>query len=202
MDTKIIHITAAQGPLECQLAVSKVLSLLLDSLRNLGGKCEVIDRKIGDANGTLHSATIEIKGKAAIVESENWIGTIQWIQKSPFRPMHGRKNWFIGVYEIPEINELKFKESDIDFQAVRSSGAGGQYVNKVSSAIRATHRATGISVFSQESRSQQQNKKIAIERLKVKIALENTEIQLKMIAQKWMQHKNLERGNAVKVFQN
>ena len=115
MDTKIIHITAAQGPLECQLAVSKVLSLLFDSLRNLGGKCEVLDRKIGDANGTLHSATIEIKGKAAIDESKNWIGTIQWIQK---------------------------------------------------------------------------------------IALENTEIQLKMIAQKWMQHKNLERGNAVKVFQN
>jgi peptide chain release factor len=116
--------------------------------------------------------------------------------------MHGRKNWFIGVYEIPEICELKFNESDIDFQAVRSSGAGGQHVNKVSSAIRATHRATGISVFSQESRSQQQNKKIAIERLKEKIALENTEIQLKMIAQKWMQHKSLERGNAVKVFQN
>lgn len=200
MDTKIIQITAAQGPVECQLAVAKVLALFLAAIENQKGKAKVLDRKVGDKIGTLHSSTILLEGKNAIEESEKWIGTIQWIQKSPYRPMHKRKNWFVGVFEIPNNPMPILDEKSIEFQAVRSSGPGGQHVNKVSSAIRATDNSTGISVFVQESRSQLQNKKIALERLKEKLTNFQHENRVKILTEKWHQHKGLERGNPIQIF--
>jgi len=200
MDTKIIQITAAQGPLECQLAVAKTLALFLSAIESKKGKAKVLERKQGDQSGTLHSASIQVEGKIAIEESKKWIGTIQWIQKSPYRPMHRRKNWFIGIFEIPFLKVSKLDEKTILFQAVRSSGAGGQHVNKVSSAVRATDPLSGISVFVQESRSQFQNKKIALERLKEKVACFRQEQELKLLTEKWLQHKELTRGNPVQTF--
>lgn len=200
MDTKIIQITAAQGPLECQLAVAKVLALLLTAIENQKGKAKLLDRKVGDKIGTLHSCTILLEGKIALEESLKWIGTIQWIQKSPYRTMHRRKNWFVGVFEIPHQQKTKLDEKLILFQAVRSSGPGGQHVNKVSSAIRATDPKTGISVFVQESRSQLQNKKIALERLIEKVAQFEQDNEIDLLTTKWMQHKGLERGNPVQTF--
>jgi peptide chain release factor len=200
METKLVHITTAKGPLECQLAAGKILGALLADLREKGLQAEVIDRTPGPESGTILSATIQINGIAIQTAIQSWLGTIQWIQKSPYRPNHGRKNWFVGIFEVNPAKITGWNENEIVYQSVRSSGSGGQHVNKVSSAVRAIHQPSGISVFVQESRSQLQNKKIARERIREKLEKVQSEKLLAVVNQTWSQHHELERGNPVRTF--
>jgi len=200
MKTKTIQITSGRGPVECCWVVAQVLKYLIEDIKKAKIKYTLLHRELGTENRTLQSATIQLQGKTLEPFLSNWLGTVQWIGKSSIRKFHKRKNWFIGIYEIKEPDETILKENDITFQAIRSSGAGGQHINKVSSAIRATHAKTGMQVLVMDSRSQHQNKKIAIKRLQEKVAEFNTE-QLKVSAQKqWGNHLNLERGNPIRVF--
>lgn len=200
MDKQYVHITAANGPLECQLAAAKILAELLTDFRNNGLKVEVIQRFQGDENGTITSALLEVSGRDLETIVQPWIGTIQWIQKSPYRPNHGRKNWFVGVFLLEMPVSQKWNEKDFEIQAVRSSGAGGQHVNKVSSAIRIMHVPTGTQVFVQESRSQLQNKKLAWDRIIQKLESTQLDQMVQLAEDSWSQHRELERGNPVKVF--
>ncbi|TSJ44751.1 peptide chain release factor H [Fluviicola chungangensis] len=200
METKLVHITTAKGPLECQLAAGKILAALLAELRQKGVQAEVIDRTAGQENGTILSATIQINGIAIQTAIQSWLGTIQWIQQSPYRPNHGRKNWFVGIFEVNPVEITGWDENEISYQSVRSSGAGGQHVNKVSSAVRAIHKPSGTMVFVQESRSQLQNKKIARERIREKLEKVQSEKLVSVINQTWSQHQELERGNPVRTF--
>lgn len=200
METKLLHITTAKGPLECQLAAGKILGALLSDLRQKGLQAEVIDRTAGSESGTILSATIQINGIAIQTAIQSWLGTIQWIQKSPYRPNHGRKNWFVGIFEVNQAEMIGWNENEIIYQSVRSSGSGGQHVNKVSSAVRAIHQPTGTMVFVQESRSQLQNKKIARERIREKLEKVQSEKLVAVVNQTWSQHHELERGNPVKTF--
>jgi peptide chain release factor len=200
METKLIHITTAKGPLECQLAAGKILGALLADLRNRGLRAETLDRIAGQESGTILSATIQVSGNTIQETIQTWLGTVQWIQKSPYRPNHGRKNWFVGIFEVNPAEALSWNENEIVYQSVRSSGAGGQHVNKVSSAVRATHTPTGTTVFVQESRSQMQNKKIAQERIREKLEKVQSEKLVEVVNQTWSQHHELERGNPVRTF--
>lgn len=200
METRLLHITTAKGPLECQLAAGKILGALLSDLRQKGLQAEVIDRTAGSESGTILSATIQVNGIAIQTAIQSWLGTIQWIQKSPYRPNHGRKNWFVGVFEVNPAEMIGWNENEIVYQSVRSSGSGGQHVNKVSSAVRAIHQPTGTMVFVQESRSQLQNKKIARERIREKLEKVQSEKLVAVVNQTWSQHHELERGNPVKTF--
>lgn len=200
METKLVHITTANGPLECQLAAGKILGALLADLRQKGLQAEVIDRTAGPESGTILSATVRVSGNAVREAIQTWLGTIQWIQKSPYRPNHGRKNWFVGIFEVNSAKTVSWNENEILYQSVRSSGAGGQHINKVSSAVRAIHQPTGTMVFVQESRSQLQNKKIARERIREKLEKVQNEKLLEMVNQTWSQHHELERGNPVRTF--
>lgn len=200
METRLLHITTAKGPLECQLAAGKILGALLADLRQKGFQAETVDRIPGTESGTILSATIQVKGIAIQTAIQSWLGTIQWIQKSPYRPNHGRKNWFVGIFEVNPAETVSWNENEIVYQSVRSSGSGGQHVNKVSSAVRAIHQPSGISVFVQESRSQLQNKKIARERIREKLEKAQSEKLLDVVNQTWSQHHELERGNPVRTF--
>ena len=200
METKIIHITSAKGPAECQLAAAKILSELLNELRAKGFFATVLERISGDENGIILSATVQVSGINVGTALQPWIGTIQWIQRSPYRPNHGRKNWFVGVFEVKAKTMDYWTENEISYQSIRSSGSGGQHVNKVSSAVRATHIPTGISVFVQDSRSQLKNKKTAFERIVEKLNQHFGKELIERIHQQWAQCHELERGNPVKVF--
>lgn len=200
METKVLHITTAKGPLECQLAAGKILAALLADLRKKGVQAETMDRMPGAESGTILSATVRVEGNAVQSAIQTWLGTVQWIQKSPYRPNHGRKNWFVGIFEVNPAASVSWNENEIIYQSVRSSGSGGQHVNKVSSAVRATHTPSGISVFVQESRSQLQNKKIARERIAEKLEKHQSNKLLEMVTQTWSQHHELERGNPVRTF--
>ncbi|CAL2080100.1 Peptide chain release factor H [Tenacibaculum dicentrarchi] len=200
MDTKIIQFTAAKGPAECAWVVAKVLKMFLKELMRTKCTYQILHKEDGIENGTVQSVSIEIKGKELAVFLKDWLGTIQWVGTSTIRKFHKRKNWFIGCYELEEYQQKKIIDTEIKFQAIRSSGAGGQHVNKVSSAIRAKHIPSGIQVLVMDSRSQHQNKKIAIERLKEKIK-EHSTIELKSaVKTAWKNHLDLERGNPVRIF--
>ncbi|HEY1193004.1 peptide chain release factor H [Flavobacterium sp.] len=197
---RIIQITAGRGPAECTWVVAQVLKKVLEEAQEHRLETVLLQREAGTENGTVETASLAVKGKSADQFVNSWIGTIQWIGQSQFRKMHKRKNWFIGIFEIEQQKNSLFSENDIQYQAMRSSGAGGQHVNKVSSAIRATHIPTGIAVVAMDSRSQHQNKKLATERLIKKLEDEKL-LQLKSHVEKqWENQLNVQRGNPVRVF--
>jgi peptide chain release factor len=200
--TKTIQITAGKGPAECNWVVAKVLKVLLKELQINKMKYIILQQEKGNENGTVQSATIQFSGDEKLVTQflKEWIGTIQWIGTSTFRKFHKRKNWFIGILEVVQNKKIEFKECDVKYQAMRSSGPGGQHVNKVSSAIRAIHVPTGIQVVVMESRSQHQNKKLAKQRLQQKVTERNLEGFKALIKDQWGNHQELERGNPVKIF--
>lgn len=200
MKTKIIQITSGRGPAECCWVVAKVLKFFIKEIENNQIKYEIIYREAGSENGAIQSVTLQLQGENLSLFLKDWLGTIQWIGASTFRKFHKRKNWFIGCFEVEYSRTLKISTSEIQFQAIRSSGPGGQHVNKVSSAIRALHIPTGIQVVAMDSRSQHQNKKIAIQRLQEKVAEFNAQQLQNNIADQWKNHLNLQRGNPVKVF--
>lgn len=197
---KIIQITAGRGPAECTWVVAQVLKKVLDEAQEQQLEAILLQREVGQENGTVETATIAIKGNNADMFANSWIGTIQWIGQSQFRKMHKRKNWFIGIFEIEAQRNISISENDIQYQAMRSSGAGGQHVNKVSSAIRATHIPTGIAVVSMDSRSQHQNKKLATERLLKKLEDETLQQLKNHVGKQWENQLNIQRGNPVRVF--
>ncbi|NAS31929.1 peptide chain release factor H [Flavobacteriaceae bacterium R38] len=197
---KIIQITAGKGSAECQWVVAQVVKLFLEGAKENGLKYGIIHREPGSENRTLQSIVISLKGEHIEAFLKDWLGTVQWIGASKLRKHHKRRNWFIGVFEMEQARALELNEKDIVFQTMRSTGPGGQHVNKVNSAVRATHIPTGVSVVAMNSRSQHQNKKLAMQRLKEKIDEVNLEQMKKMTINQWENHLNLERGNPVKVF--
>lgn len=201
MNTKYLQITAGRGPAECTWVVAQVLKKLLAEAQEKGFETTILDREKGEENGTIDSVLVQITGKETAIFIQSWIGTIQWIGKSTFRKFHQRKNWFIGIFEVEMSQANTLNEKDIQYQAIRSSGAGGQHVNKVSSAIRATHLPTGISVVAMDSRSQLQNKKLATERLKQKLEVNNLELLKSQTQNHWNNQLQVERGNPVRTFE-
>lgn len=166
---KIIQITAGRGPAECTWVAAQVLKKVLEEAQTQQLEVTVLQREAGSENGTVASALLQIKGNSVAAFVATWTATIQWIGQSSFRKMHKRKNWFIGVFEMEALQRKTISEKDIQYQAMRSSGAGGQHVNKVSSAVRATYFPSGLSVVSMDLRSQHQNKKLATDRLLEKL---------------------------------
>ena len=197
---KIIQITAGRGPAECTWVVAQVLKKVLEEAQEQQLETVLLQREAGQENGTVETASIAVKGEYSDQFVKSWIGTIQWIGQSQFRKMHKRKNWFIGIFEIEPQKGGLIMENDIRYQAMRSSGAGGQHVNKVSSAIRATHIPTGIAVVSMDSRSQHQNKKLATERLLKKLEDETLQQLKNHVGKQWENQLNIERGNPIRVF--
>ncbi|REG92952.1 peptide chain release factor H [Flavobacterium aquicola] len=197
---KIIQITAGRGPAECTWVVAQVLKKILDEAQHSQIEATVLQREAGTENGTVLTALILLKGKTVIEFVNSWKGTIQWIGQSSFRKMHKRKNWFIGIFEMDALAIKSISEKDIQYQAMRSSGAGGQHVNKVSSAIRATHVSTGLSTVAMDSRSQHQNKKLATERLLEKFKVFELEMIKKQVNNQWENQLNVARGNPTRTF--
>lgn len=198
---KIIQITSGRGPAECSWVVAQVLKIFLEEANDNKIKTTLLQRETGIENGTVETVTILLESNDLNEFINSWIGTIQWIGQSQFRKFHKRKNWFIGIFEVDKATTTEIAEKDIQYQAMRSSGAGGQHVNKVSSAVRATHVPTGISVVAMDSRSQHQNKKLATERLLQKFKDEIVKQFKAEFQSQWMNQLQIQRGNPIRVFQ-
>ncbi|MBD80170.1 MAG: peptide chain release factor H [Crocinitomicaceae bacterium] len=202
MDKEIVQITSGRGPAECCWVVAQVLKVFLRETKKQGLSARVLEKVDGDINSTLVSAIVSVEGKTVVLHNwlSTWEGSILWIGHSEFRKMHKRKNWFIGFHRINKNDRSAIKEKLIQYTAMRSGGPGGQHVNKVSSAIRAVYKPLGLSVVVSESRSQNQNKKLARSRLLELVAKKNNETELDSIKSNWNQHNTLERGNPIRTF--
>jgi peptide chain release factor len=197
---KIIQITSGKGPEECERVVFLVFEKMQKELIALGLICTIVEECRGNQKATLLSIVFKVSGENCVRFCTDWEGTIQWVAPSIYRKNHKRKNWFVGTVVHDCIENTNWNEHEINFQTLRSSGPGGQNVNKVESAVRATHLPTGISVLASTNRSQLMNKKEAVERLKNKLFLVVTENNSTEQQKQWMEHNELERGNAIKIF--
>jgi peptide chain release factor len=92
-----VQISAGQGPTECELAVVKTSQEFLRDAAARSCSATVLLREAGAHPGTAKSVLIAVTGVQAEDWLRSWEGTVQWISPSPYRPHHGRKNWFIGV---------------------------------------------------------------------------------------------------------
>ena len=127
-------------------------------------------------------------------------GSVLWVCKSPLRPGHKRKNWYIDVSILEEIPRIS-KEMQVRFETFRSGGKGGQNVNKVETGVRVVHIPTGIAVVSTEARSQHMNKQIALNRLCDILADRDLQCARREKELAWMEHNRLERGNPVRIYE-
>lgn len=198
---EIIQFTAGKGPLECSWVVAQVLKIFIKEIESLGFKYWVIHREKDGENGTLKNAVLQVDLPDESDFLKSWIGSVQWIGTSNFRKSHKRKNWFIGVNLLPQPKTRQvISDKEIDYTFIRSSGPGGQHVNKVSTAVRAKHLPTGIEVLVQDNRSQSLNKKVSKTRLQSKLDVFYA-LEMKTLAEKtWHNHQAVSRGNPVKVI--
>lgn len=201
MDKEYIQITSGRGPVECCRVVVLVMNKIIDQAKSLGYEVEVVEHEDGPNDGCMFSATLAIGSEHAISLKDEWEGSVLWVaQKNPFRPWHRRKNWFVGVHFFKPLQTGTISERDITYETLRSSGPGGQNVNKVESAVRAIHVPTGITVLASDERLQIQNKRLARERLLMKLSAIDEERRLHHTHEVWMNHNSLERGNPVQKF--
>ncbi len=198
MSEVILHLSSGHGPQECEWVVFQLALALCSEGRSAGLACTPVEQ----ITGPVASALLSVSGAEAEAFIADCIGTVRWVGTSPFRPLHKRRNWFVGIQRISAGKETPdLREEDIRYQTLRASGPGGQHVNKTDSAVRATHLPTGLTTLSQDQRSQFANKKIA--RIKLAMLLDDRRRANEAGGKRalWDQSQELERGNAVRTYE-
>lgn len=182
----IYQISSGQGPAECELGVAKFLEYLQKN-----HAVSVVDTSAGYGEEAYRSVRIFTEE-----DLSEYLGSVQWICRSPYRPEHKRKNWFIDFSLCPVAQTSEFDPEQVAFETFRSGGKGGQNVNKVETGVRAIYLPTGQAVVCTEERSQYANKQKAIARLRETMKRENRQKKADEKNGNWRCHSSLERGNA------
>ena len=178
----ILTIHAGAGGTEAQDWAQMLLRMYTRWAERHGYSCNVADVTDGDEAG-IKSATIIIEGENAYGHLKSEHGVHRLVRISPFDANARRQTSFAALEVMPEIPddvEVDIRPEDVEMQVYRSSGAGGQHINKTSSAVRLIHKPTGIVVASQQERSQFQNKETCMKMLRSKLV----ELQMQQHAEK------------------
>ena len=167
----ILTFHAGTGGTEAQDWAEMLYRMYNKWASNHGMTVEVLDYQDGDEAG-MKSASMMVKGANAygLLKSEN--GVHRLVRVSPFDANARRQTSFASLEVMPELDntiQVDIRPEDIEMQVYRSSGAGGQHINKTSSAVRLIHKPTGVVVSCQTQRSQFQNRDYAMEMLKAKL---------------------------------
>lgn len=167
----ILRLNAGAGGTESCDWCSMLYRMYTRWAERKGFSLEVLDYLDGDDAG-IKSVTFQINGENAYGYLKSEKGVHRLVRISPFNAQGKRQTSFVSLDVMPDIEEdvdVEIKDEDIRIDTYRSSGAGGQHINKTSSAIRITHFPTGIVVTCQNERSQHMNKDKAMQMLKAKL---------------------------------
>ena len=179
----IVGIHAGQGGTEAMDWANMLLRMYLRYCERRGWKTTTIDYSEGEEAG-IKSATFKVEGNYAYGYLKGEAGTHRLVRQSPFNADKLRQTSFALVEVLPELSDIdlpdiEIKEEDLDWQFFRASSQGGQNVQKVSTAVRLTHKPTGIVVTAQAERFQEQNRKNALNLLRGKLWIREKEVQQK-----------------------
>jgi peptide chain release factor 2 len=180
-----LEIAAGAGGTEAQDWANMLMRLYSRWAERKGFKIEILDMSEGEEAG-IKGAVLEIKGAYAYGFLKAEAGVHRLVRISPFDSQARRHTSFASVFAYPVVDDeinIEIRDEDLRMDVFRASGAGGQHVNKTSSAVRLTHIPSGIVVASQQERSQHKNRQTALKMLKNKLYQLEAERQAKKKAE-------------------
>jgi|UniRef100_A0A2S2QW01 peptide chain release factor 2 len=198
-----IDIQSGSGGIEAQDWSYMLLKMYLKFINRKKFNKKIVSITPDEFNG-IKSATIKVKGKYAFGWLRTESGIHRLVRKSPFNTSNKRHTSFSSIFIYPILKKsnssFKLKKSDLKIDVYKSSGAGGQHVNKTESAVRVTHIPSGIIAKCQSDRSQHKNKKNAIKQIISKIL--HKKIQKKNLKKKKLDKKksNIEWSNQIRSY--
>lgn len=198
----ILTFHAGAGGTEAQDWCSMLIRMYLRWAEKAGFSIELMDEQPGDEAGTK-SATFLIKGENAFGYLKSEKGVHRLVRISPFDAAARRHTSFAAVDVMPEIDdtvEINIDMKDVQVDTYRASGAGGQHINKTDSAVRMTHRPTGIVVQCQTQRSQMQNREQALRLLRAKLFELELEKQAELKEQIGGTYQAIEWGSQIRSY--
>lgn len=200
----ILSIHAGQGGVEAMDWASMLYRMYLRFCERRGWKTQVVDLSEGEEAG-IKSLTLRVNGRYAYGYLKGETGTHRLVRQSPFNADKLRQTSFALVEVLPELAEVdlpsvEIADDEVEWQFFRASTQGGQNVQKVSSAVRLIHKPTNIVVTSQQERSQEQNRKIALNLLRAKLWAKDLAMKEKKVKKLKGEYRPPSWGNQIRSY--
>lgn len=210
----LVQLSAGTGPMECCIAVGKIYAALVRDSSERSAEMPDFDLEGGGHPDFPVLCAVPAKKthgckipayKSVLFSTDKDFShlsgrSICWQCSSPLRKGHKRKNWFIDVSVIPEVEEVGFESRDLAVEFFHAGGNGGQNINKVETGVRLRHIPTGIVTDSTKERTQLANRKDAFRKMMAVFEQMKEEAIAGQKEMAWACHNSLERGNPVLTF--